>query len=283
MIVECKRISINLLRIAVASHIALDTINNKDGYLGGAACYCGLMCRQLGFDTILVTKVGEDFPLQMRYLLEAKGLRVKKFEQCPTTRFELKQYDYSRELYLRAKCNPLTVNDVEHIDADGWIVSPIIDEVPLEVLREITRKNKFVILDPQGYTRKVQPSGLISIHRRITLDVSGISAIKVNEEELSSLRNVNPKFLISTATRTIRMNQYQIKLDHIDAPDTTGLGDILTAAFTCAYLKERDSKWSTCYAAGAVKAALETKSKGISKIPTKSQIEKNARDFLNVI
>jgi hypothetical protein len=114
----------NLLKVAVASHIALDTIDNKDGYLGGAACYCGLTCRQLDFDTVLVTKVGEDFPVHMRNLLQKKGLDIKQFEKCHTTRFELKQYGYTREVYLRAKCNPLTVNDVEHVDVDGWIVSP---------------------------------------------------------------------------------------------------------------------------------------------------------------
>ena len=70
---------------------------------------------------------------------------------------------------------------------------------------------------------------------------------------------------------------------HIDTPDTTGIGDILTAAFTCAYLKEGDPKWSICFAAGALKAALESKSIGIVKIPTKSQTEKNASDFFNII
>jgi sugar/nucleoside kinase (ribokinase family) len=272
-----------LLKIAIASHIALDTIDNRDGYLGGAACYCGLTCRHLGVETILVTKVGEDFPANMRYVLRGKGLDIRRFENCHTTRFELKQYGYRREVYLRAKCSPLTVSDVKSVDVDGWIVSPIIDEVPLQVLKEITKKNKFVILDPQGYMRKVDPSGLVSINRRINLDVSGISAIKVDEDELSVLGSVNPKFLISTATRIIRMNQYQIKLEHIDTPDTTGIGDILTAAFTCAYLKEGDPKWSICYAAGALKAALESKSVGINKVPTKSQTEKNASDFFNII
>ena len=77
------------------------------------------------------------------------------------------------------------------------------------------------------------------------------------------------------------MNQYQIKLGHIDARDSTGLGDILTAAFTCAYLREKDPKWSTCYRAGAIKAAVEMGSIGIEKIPTKSHIDKNASDLFN--
>jgi pyridoxal/pyridoxine/pyridoxamine kinase len=131
--------------------------------------------------------------------------------------------------------------------------------------------------------RIVTTSGLVSIRRKIILNISGISAIKVDENELPVLGDISPQFLISTRTRIIRMNQYQIKLGHIDARDSTGLGDILTAAFTCAYLKEKDPKWSICYGAGAIKAALETGSIGIEKIPTKSHIDKNASDLFNSI
>jgi hypothetical protein len=70
------------LQIAIASHIALDTINGKDGYLGGAAAYCGLICRQLGFDTILATKVGGDFPVNKAHFLKEKGLEIKRYEKC---------------------------------------------------------------------------------------------------------------------------------------------------------------------------------------------------------
>jgi sugar/nucleoside kinase (ribokinase family) len=264
------------LRIAIASHIALDTINGKNGHLGGAAAYCGLICRQLGFDTILATKVGKDFPVNKDHFLKRKGLEIKRYEECSTTRFELNQHGYNREIYLRSKCNPLTVNDVEYIESDAWIVSPVIDEVPSQVLRIITRKNGFVMLDPQGYMRRVSASGLVSIRRKITLNISGISAIKTDEDEAPILDHGGPQFVISTRNRIISMNQYKIELDHISARDSTGLGDILTAAFTCAYLKEKDPKWSLCYGAGAVKAALETQSIGTEKIPPKSSIDENA-------
>jgi sugar/nucleoside kinase (ribokinase family) len=271
------------LQIAIASHIALDTINGKGGYLGGAAAYCGLICRQLGVDTILVTKVGEDFPVSKAHFLKEKGLEIKRYEECSTTRFELNQHGYTREIYLRSKCNPLAVNDVKHIESDAWIVSPVIDEVPSQVLKTITRKNKFVMLDPQGYVRRVSASGLVSIRRKIALNISGISAIKTDEDELPILDHGDPQFVISTRTRIISMDQYEIKLDHISTLDSTGLGDILTAAFTCAYLKEKDPKWSLCYGAGAVKAALETRSIGIEKIPTKPHIDENASYLFNRI
>jgi hypothetical protein len=100
------------LQIAIASHIALDTINGRDGCLGGAAAYCGLIRRQLGFDTILATKVGEDFH-QRSPFSKGKGIEIKRYEKCCTTRLKLNQHGYTREIYLRSKCNPLTVNDVK--------------------------------------------------------------------------------------------------------------------------------------------------------------------------
>ena len=54
-------------KIAIYSHCALDTISiagNSYEQIGGAACYCGLMARELKFDVDLFTKYGADFPKQ---------------------------------------------------------------------------------------------------------------------------------------------------------------------------------------------------------------------------
>jgi sugar/nucleoside kinase (ribokinase family) len=138
-----------------------------------------------------------------------------------------------------------------------------------------------VTLDPQGYFRKINNGGRVSTDKKIKIDLSGISAIKANEQEICALKDGTthePKFKILTTRKgTIRMGEYEITLDHFsESPDRTGLGDILTAAFTCAYIKERDPRWALCYGVGAIRAALETKAVGIEKIPTRSQIEKNA-------
>jgi sugar/nucleoside kinase (ribokinase family) len=270
------------LKIAVAAHISIDNIDNREGHLGGSACYCGLVCREIGLDTILVTRVGLDFPTEMRNFLKVKELAIgQQDEHFPTTRFYLQYLDDSRQLYLKSKCSPLTINDVKDVDVDGWIVSPIIDEVPLSVLKEITIKNQFVTLDPQGYFRKINNGGRVSTDKKIKIDLSGISAIKANEQEICALKDGtahDPKFKILTTRKgTIRLGEYEITLDNFpESPDRTGLGDILTAAFTCAYIKEREPRWALCYGVGAIRAALETKAVGIEKIPTRSQIEKNA-------
>jgi sugar/nucleoside kinase (ribokinase family) len=269
------------MKIAIASHITLDSIDNQDRYyLGGSACYCGLICRQLGFETTLVTKVGEDLPEDKRDFLK-RNLGIRHFEkECLTTKFSIRQYnDGTREMTLLSKCNPVTADDVSDIDADGWIVSPVIDEVPTDVLRAITKKGKFVMLDPQGYLRKVQPSGTISLAKNVTLDWSGVSAVKADEDEFKILGPVNADFVINTTRRVIHMNEHELRLEYIPSIDSTGIGDILSAAFTCIYIKEKDSRLAICTAAGAITAALKANAKGLDKIPTKSKIEEYAASF----
>lgn len=43
-IIASKNIYKNIAENSDSITQALDTIDDKDGYLGGAACYCGLVC-----------------------------------------------------------------------------------------------------------------------------------------------------------------------------------------------------------------------------------------------
>jgi sugar/nucleoside kinase (ribokinase family) len=156
------------------------------------------------------------------------------------------------------------------------------------------------MLDPQGYMRIVGNNGQIELKDRLDLDLSGITAIKVDSQEMSALtggmqglegmqrlQSRGVGFVVSTENRTIRLlhekTHYWIKMRDIDAPDSTGAGDILCAAFCCAYLKEKDPLWAICFGAGAVRAALETGEFGLAKIPAMSTIEQSASYFYNTV
>ena len=95
------------------------------------------------------------------------------------------------------------------------------------------------------------------------------------------------KFVISTQYRILHLlyngMHYWIQLKDIDSPDSTGVGDILCAAFCCAYIKENDPLWALSFGAGAVRAALETRKRGLGKIPSKSKIEQSASYYYNTI
>jgi sugar/nucleoside kinase (ribokinase family) len=76
---------------------------------------------------------------------------------------------------------------------------------------------------------------------------------------------------------------YWSKLPKIDAPDSTGLGDIIGSSFAFTMLKEKDSVWAFCFAAGSLTAALQTKEVGIKKVPSKQAIEENASYYYNIM
>ncbi|HKG31356.1 MAG TPA: ribokinase [Nitrososphaeraceae archaeon] len=298
------------MNIAVASHIALDTIQDIQGTitesLGGPACYCSTTARKFNLKVKLATKVGKDFSQDYRLMLRNKGIDIDDilFTDNPTTRFRIILKKDSRELFLVSKCSPITIEDIQRIETNCWIVSPIMDEVPFTVLQEIVKDKdnlEFVMLDPQGYIRTLDPDGRVSFLNDLKLDVSGISAIKVDPEELSALTGGRKgiegmkflqirkgiKFVISTEYRIIRLlynkMYYSIKLSDVVTPHSTGVGDILTSSFCCAYLKEKDPLWAICFGAGAVQAALEANLVGLEKVPPKSKIEQNASYYYNTI
>src|SRR5947208_13115335 len=58
-------------------------------------------------------------------------------------------------------------------------------------------------------------------------------------------------------------------------PPRSTLFPYTTLFRSCAYPREKDPLWAICFGAGAVRAALETRLTGLSKIPSKSKIEQN--------
>jgi len=297
------------LRIAIASHIVLDKIMMNDGRMlecvGGPPCYCGITSKRFGFDVYLVTKAGRDLPKEVYKTLQNNSIILldEMVVNSPTTRFLINCHGHSRDLRLRDKCEPLTVNDIQKTKADCWLVSPVIDEVPQDVLSEIKNnrgKKNFIMLDPQGYLRLIGQEGRIVMRDRIDLDVSGINAIKVDNQEMAALsgglqglagmqalHSRGIEFVVHTDNGTIHLlhdhRHYWFTLQEIDTIESTGLGDILSAAFSCAYVKEKDPIWAICFGAGAIKAALETRQVGVAKIPSMRDIEETASYLYNGI
>lgn len=297
------------MRIAIASHIVLDTIKSTDGRVtesvGGPACYCGITSRRFGFDVNLVTKVGNDLPEELLDMLQENDIMLKDNMKvdAPTTKFQIDSQGDSRQLLLGDKCKPISVNDIEDMKVDCWLASPVIDELPQDVLAAIKQnsgKKNFVMLDPQGYLRLVDHKGYVTLKGSLELDLSGIDAIKVDRHEMAALtgglqgldgmealQSKGIEFVIYTEHRAIHLlhkkMHYWLSMHDINTVDSTGVGDILCASFSCAYVREKDPIWAISFGAGAVKAALETRQIGLAKIPSTSKIEQTASYFYNAI
>ena len=303
------------MRLAIISSLVLDSILDGAGNvfesLGGPASYCGLIARRFNFEVTLVAKIGTDFPQQYNRLLLAENIKIRgprPSHDSPTTKFRItlgksERVD-SRSLRLLSKGVPLTIRDLENINTECMLISPVLDEVPDDVLKAAIasgRKNGFVMIDPQGFTRGVDPTGLIVPVDKVSLDLSGANAIKTDQMELTLLTNgltgvqamqhlqarQGIDFVISTDYSRIHLVcnriHYWVDFEENHYPDSTGVGDILSSAFCCSYMKEKDPLWALSFGLGAIRAALETRKMGLNKVPSRSSIEQNASYYYNVV
>lgn len=298
------------MKAAILSNIVLDEIVSRDlkssQSLGGPAAYCGVTARKFGFETTLFTHFGKDLDHQYIEYLRNQGVAFNNLQpsDLPTTRFVLKNFETDRELTLQSKCIPLDIEEIRSVNANCWIISPVFDEVPLDILQYLvsSRKEKqFVMLDPQGFTRTVDSEGRVSIRKKIDIPIHKVDGIKLDSEEISCFANglqgiegmkkirsiYGIQYVLYTQDQVIHLleegKHYWINVPKHETPDSTGLGDIIASSFACTMVKEKDSVWAFCFASGALTAALQTKEIGIKKIPSKSSIEQNATYYYNTM
>ena len=285
------------MKLDVISHCTIDTIEINDSkYVvpGGPGCYCSLTARSLKFDVKLHTKFGSDFTLS-DYLTEKKIDFENSLSNELTTQFILQIVNSERTLFLKNKCE---VIDNIVLDTDSAIISPLFDEISFDLFEKVTNDASFVLLDPQGFLRRIDSENKIYLEHT-DLNLSNVSAIKVNSNELNALTNASnldgikilQKKGIDNVILTDKQNIsllsgnkiYSIELPDIELNDTTGIGDIFSAAFCCTMLKEKDILWALSFAGGAAQAALESGKIGLEKIPSKGAIESNAYYFYNTV
>ncbi len=297
------------MKICIASHVALDEIIDLEGEktesLGGPVCYGSLLAKTFNFNTFAATRVGNDIVPKLQLLRDCNIFVTENQidKSNPTTKFRLiLNRDSGRQLFLLSSCSQINANDF--VDSDAFLLSPIFEEISQDTLRKVVENygDKFIMIDPQGFLRYKNNEGLILNRKSIDLDLKGVTAIKADPEELSALTGgtnsiegmiklrdkFGLEFVISTGSNSIiflhKNIVYTIKFKKIDSPDHTGLGDILATGFTCAYLKERDPLWAICFGAGSVISSLESKKKGVQKVPERmNSIERFASYFYNTI
>ncbi len=294
------------MKLGIFSHIVLDSIKGTEGYetesLGGPSCYGTLIAKTFNLDVVLFTKIGHDLDTKKLDYLKQNSIYVRLDQiddKKPTTRFKLvMNREGDRDLFLLSRCSPININLLDIEGLDGIVLSPVIDEIPNEIFQVLSKakKDKFIMLDPQGFLRYWNNETLlITLKKQLDIDIKDVTAIKADESELSVLTNgitgiegmklakrkYNLEFVVSTSNNQISLLHkkivYTLDLKQRTNIDSTGLGDILTTGFTCAYLKEKDPLWALCFGVGSVIGALESKTKGLEKVPRKlNVIERNA-------
>ena len=287
------------MRLDVYAHCTLDTVSIGDSVYervaGGSACYCGHTGKKLRFDVGLYTRFGPDFSSSEHLA----GLDIRCGDvpaDTPTTRFRIRvRGGTDRDLHLENRCDPVGYGGSE---SDGVLVSPVFGEVSPETFSRIKKDSKFVFLDPQGFLRRTDPGNRVYLENT-DVDLSGVDAVKVNPEEMEhmvggsglagmkALRGRGAARVLKTDGADVSMldgdRLYSLSLPNKEVYDTTGVGDIFSAAFACTMLRERDSLWALCFAGGAAQAALETGRVGLEKVPERGAVSTNASYFYNTV
>ncbi|MEM0358693.1 MAG: PfkB family carbohydrate kinase [Candidatus Hadarchaeales archaeon] len=285
--------------IVVVGHIAIDVNvfpwGIIENVLGGAPTYGGLALRALGKEVGVLSKVGRDLPEKFPPLYRAFGIDTEGIMVVGehTTLFE-NTYDERGRRVQRCKYRapPLSPGDLpeSYREAKGFYVSPVVNEVGPELLKELKRSDGLVVLDPQGAFREVGREGRVRIRMPENFQelVKYADVVKVGREEMEGIGK-KPKEMLELLKKmgvklgivTLGEKGCMAYCDgkflsaeglKVQVQDPTGAGDVFGAVFLAKYLETRDVERSLKFANAA--AGLKVRYKGAVGFPSEAEIKK---------
>ncbi|MFX1520305.1 MAG: carbohydrate kinase family protein [Promethearchaeota archaeon] len=299
--------------VVVIAHFALDIIikngEKKPIRLGGPPLYGSMAARRLGGRVGIISKVGEDFRDEHFLFLSRNGVDVSGIKRCkgPTTRFMLKYHGEERTEFLKGKCEQIEVQDIpkQFLQSQALVISPIIDEIPLETLKYIAKEGKgHVYLDPSGYIRSIALNGsgkvilteweampeylqYVNVLKASITEIQTLTKCKNIKSAAKKIEDLGVEIIIITEGSKGSYVQYEGNLVHIPSiksgkvVDVTGAGDVYISAFALEYAKKKDVIKSGAFATAAVSSKIE--GYGVSSLKTRDEIEELSKTLLEQI
>ena len=282
--------------IVIVGHVAIDTNKFSQGMIesaiGGAPTYAGLALAALRKKVGVVAKVGVDFteqfpPIYSKLGLDTEGILVSGEY---TTAFE-NIYDEkgNRTQLCRHVAPKITPDDIpaSYLEAKGFYVSPLADEVVPETMEKI-KGNNLVMMDPQGLFRQIDEKGRVTIRSEVDLEpfLEHVDVVKLGRDEaklimkepkqlLKKLCGMGPKIAILTRGEEPALmlsdgEFHEVKSLKVEARDPTGAGDVFGAVFLARYLEIHDVMESARFASAA--AGLKIRYKGPVGFPSEREV-----------
>ncbi|WP_287584819.1 carbohydrate kinase family protein [Candidatus Borrarchaeum sp.] len=299
--------------LVVIAHFALDIITkngeNKPLRLGGPPLYCSIAAKRLGGRPGIISKVGEDFKEEFFLFFSGNNIDISGIKRCKglTTRFKLEYKGEVRTEFLIAKSERIEIQDIseQFLDSQAFIISPIVDEIPLDTLKHVAKKGRgSIYLDPSGYIRSIAKNGSGRIFLTKWKDMADylqyINVLKASVSEIEVLTNCNDlklaakeiedlgvKIVIITEGSKGSYIQYKGEFFHIpsikcsNAVDVTGAGDVYISAFALEFSKTKDAIRSGAFATAAVSSKIQ--GPGVSALKTRNEIEELASQLVTHI
>jgi len=265
--------------------------------VGGPPSYAGILCARFGLDVMAATRIGADFPDEQLVWLARNGIKLRAIDRSnskKTTRFRLVVDGESRTLFILERCEDITADQIPEAHFDASLVSPLAQEISVEVFGKIRERSDFCFLDPQGFIRNFDGSGKVTMKAWHSDEVlRAIDALKMDIEEAEAItgkadakaallklskRGVRKAIVTHGASPSYVLDGnkiYAIEIPQVKVVDTTGAGDVLSGGLISCYLKSRDFLWSCCF--GIAASSLSLNSIALAKVDLPRGVDPEAR------
>jgi sugar/nucleoside kinase (ribokinase family) len=264
----------------IIGHLTADSPDDPR-QLGGSAAYAGLTAARLGCRVGVVSACGPD--LDLRPLREVE----LALQACAeSTTFENRETPAGRRQRLLRRAVPL---DRSHIPAAWQLaalvhLAPVADEVQAELAQSFP--SAFLALTPQGWLRRWDQSGMVSLRDWMILEplLARANAVVLSREDLAGSRQPVEALAQRCAILAVTDGPMGCELfwegQHVRIPapaqtaiDSTGAGDIFAATFfACLQLGEQPIK--AAQLANQLASDSVTRS-GIAGVPAAGQLRKS--------
>ena len=280
-------------KIVIISQSSLDLFEDNL-YLGGPVSYGGSLLNNLGADFTVIPMFKKDFPFIDYYKRKIKNY-MPIFSKNTTT-FVMNLIENKRYVTPIKKADKFDCSMIpdEAFNAGFIYLSPIINDMPINFIKDIKSKSKAIIaIDPfnndSGHFSKeemsyfkelVKYTDIIKLSENELLGLAGKNEFSKAVDFLKNFDNlflitlgalgtfVFKKELINKIIPTLRMKKIV---------DATGCGDVFLAGFLYGLSNDYSLEKSVLW--GNVCASLSTSSKGPWYMPAKDQVIQSLESF----
>lgn len=297
-------------------HFAADTIirnNVESRSLGGGVTYGSLAAynynekQKIG----ICSNIGKDFDQHFLNIFNTSSIDLcgVKSNSKQTTNYEIHYHDEGRDLILKSKAKPIMMADIpeKFLSAKCFMIVPIANEISLDFVETLLNKtDSLIAIDIQGFIRKFNPNGSISMNfnRKIIESMKKLIKIssdrlivKASDEEANylggendiikstvNLSDLGDALIISTLGKDGSIIKKRgEKMIHIpafkpkgDIADETGAGDCYISVLS-SELIHSNMNWETIKRAGycaSAAASFLLEKKGPNGVKSSSEINK---------
>lgn len=241
-----------LYDVATIGNYTKDTIVLPTGTRhvdGGGFSYSAHAAAGLGLKVAAITHLASE-DSHVLDILEAAGIDVYA---CETPSSTLMRLEYptgdpdERMLTVTALAGSFTAVQVHPINARAFVVSPSIrGEVPLDVIRELRKKNTKIGLDVQGFIRVAAPDGRLQ-HREWPEKRAVLSQTDILKADAVEARFITRETDIKAAAMALaELGPAEIVLTHRDGLLVFADGSFHETAFHPEKLVGRSGRGDTC-------------------------------------